>query len=62
MLLTDKEYGQLSTILEIIARIVGEGFNGKEDFTKKAKQYNKNTDIDIETVLKVAGRLELFLA
>lgn len=62
MLLTDKEYGQLSTILEIIARIVGEGFNGKEDFTKKAKQYNKNTDIEIETVLKVAGRLELFLA
>lgn len=62
MLLTDKEYGQLSTILEIIARIVGEGFNGKEDFTKKAKQYIKNTDIEIETVLKVAGRLELFLA
>lgn len=62
MLLTDKEYGQLSTILEIIARIVGEGFNGKDDFTKKAKQYNKNTDIEIETVLKVAGRLELFLA
>ncbi|MCL1654254.1 hypothetical protein BAZ12_19430 [Elizabethkingia miricola] len=61
MLLTDKEYMQLSTILEIIARIVGEGFKGRDGFTKKAKQYIKNTEIEIATVIKVAGRLELFL-
>jgi len=60
MLLTDQEFLKLGPILRIIADILGEGFKGREGFTKKAEEYIQFTDIKIETVLKVTARLELF--
>lgn len=59
MLLTDKEYLQLGTILRIIADIIEKGYSGKDDFIKKVSHEIKNTPIEIETVRKVASRLEL---
>lgn len=60
MLLTD-EYMKLGPILRISADIVAEGYSGKEDFLKRASKEIKGTEIKIETIQKVASRLELFL-
>lgn len=61
MFLTDSEYLKLHRILIVISDILGFGYSGKEDFINQAKKQIAGTDIDIETVKKVAAKLELFI-